>query len=132
MHRRHSMRRWPISSEIMTAMIASALVGACIIALVDSPARPSSADDWRRTATGWERASHWRSPAILITSDEPARHVSNSGRFDTHPAVIALLQLTATLFVLSAYPARKSVISENRIAFPTQIARSFRASAFGS
>ena len=124
------MRRWLSSSDIPAALVAAALLGACIFAFFHSYDSSASVDDWRRTATGWERSTHWQLPAAQ--TQNPAQLSPNRRRFDTHPAVIALTQLTAALLVLTAFPTGRSIVTADPTAWPTQIARSFRASAFGS
>jgi hypothetical protein len=63
----HSMRRPFTTSELILGLLAAALAWACATALIDSPVRPTVADDWRRTATGWERISLWQTKPVRTT-----------------------------------------------------------------
>jgi len=99
--------------------------------------RPSLGDDWRRTAHGWERIDQW-SPPPAHRSDSnhqsPAnaiRHAA-SGRLDTHPAVLALAELVGVLVALWSFPATSPGSGRFAGGCSAFLARSFRASAFGS
>jgi hypothetical protein len=91
----------------------------------------SPADDWRRTATGWQRMSDWSMSAstFALAADQTLPVARNIGRIDTHPAVLALGELVAAL--LGLYAFRSSRILPAARHWPALIARSFRASAFG-
>ena len=124
------MGRWFSSSEIVSAIIVAASVGMCAIVFIDPQAPSTSADDWRRTASGWERSNTWQIAASQPTVSQPSPPAR--GRFDTHPAVIALAQLTAGLLVLASFPVQQKRSENPDFAFSARIAQSFRASVFGS
>jgi len=89
-------------------------------------------DDWRRTANGWERISAWPTFTFDMAPRRPqptpaTPHAQH--RFDTHPAVLALLQLVGVLLALVAFGSQSS---RNQEDWKSLLARSFRASAFGS
>jgi hypothetical protein len=70
-------------------------------------------------------------PRIEARQVQPLAAIHSSARLDLHPAALALFQLTATLIVLAAGRAG----AKANAACPslgTLVARSFRASAFGS
>jgi hypothetical protein len=120
-----SIRRNSITSKL--AAIAIAIVMVCFVC------RNSHSDDWRRTASGWERMGNWTmnaSAAVfpLLADHHPA--TAKASRFDTHPAVLAFGELVAVLLALYAF--RSSPILPAASQWPALLARSFRASAFGS
>ncbi len=92
-------------------------------------------DEWRRTAHGWERAAAWAKPASLSAKSNQPKRVSSSGfsgRFDTHPAALALVQLVGALTALAAFTPFSACVTAHRPHWKAVLARSFRASAFGS
>jgi hypothetical protein len=101
--------------------------------------RVSSTDDWRRTANGWERTSNWSSTAWGATNRQVGesqtgfviRALNHRRRIDAHPAALALLQLIGSMLALAAFSPRGREILTDRPFFAL-IARSFRASVFGS
>jgi hypothetical protein len=120
------------SSTIRHAVCATLLGGLCaglFAAAIGRPVKPI--DDWRRTAHGWERTMTWarahRDAAILSfkqASDKQAR-------LDTHPAALALFQLTAAMLALALFGPRGRTLLRKTPIFELLV-RSFRASAFGS
>jgi hypothetical protein len=120
-----------IDGKTIALIVGFAVVAYSFFQGCDVPPPLSSAgDDWRRTATGWEHVGHWEHPIDRFNLPLPA-HSDKAGRFDTHPAVLALLQLVVALLALNAFPripARAASSSGNLVAL---LARSFRASAFG-
>jgi hypothetical protein len=92
----------------------------------------SRPEEWRRTAQGWERSTMWlvvaSGPAESIKSS-PAR-VSAKIRFDTHPIVLAFVQVVGTLLAFFAAAAYRQRPEHGGLL--SAILRSFRASAFGS
>jgi len=98
-----------------------------------------SSDDWRRTARGWERSGHWTSNDRPVFRKELAesshrfteRFVESGRRLDAHPAALALAQLTGSMLALAVFsPRGRSILKETP--FSVLLARSFRASMFGS
>jgi hypothetical protein len=92
-----------------------------------------NADQWRRTAAGWERATQWPT-AIGLRRVSTALQASSAkaptpARYDTHPAVLALLQIVGTLTALRMFASPAPQSFRGWLAMLTQ---SFRASAFGS
>jgi hypothetical protein len=97
------------------------------------------ADDWRRTAHGWERVRGWsnsaRSSAIIESTASPRpvaeRSIRNLNRTDAHPAALALTQLVGSMLSLAVFsPRGRSFLRET--SFAMLLRRSFRASVFGS
>ena len=100
-------------------------------------------DDWRRTANGWERVHSWPTatsrswPLFGIHNEKVSaptvspRAANRYSRLDTHPAALALAQLLASVFALTLFsnPHQNPLCPASLL---TAIARSFRASAFGS
>lgn len=104
------------------------------------PLAANASDDWRRTANGWERNHSWPtaiSPAWRLfhinafASTTSRTQASSRPRLDTHPAVLALAQLFASILVLSLFRSPQQA-SPSLSALLATISRSFRASAFGS
>jgi hypothetical protein len=93
----------------------------------------NNADQWRRTAAGWERSTQWPmasgSRAVSAPLPSSAAKTSTDERYDTHPAVLALLQIVGTLTALGIFAAPAPQSIRGWLAVLTQ---SFRASAFGS
>jgi hypothetical protein len=85
-------------------------------------------DDWRRTASGWERVGHWPVSTDSGTA-RPATSPTLRASMNTHPAVLALGQLVGVLVVLGLFSSSQSHASGGLIG---RVSRSFRASAFGS
>ena len=108
--------------------IAAAILGWLLINSSDSSVS-NTHDDWRRTANGWERTTDWPRAAAAVSKQPRIRARSQpSIRFDTHPAALALGQLTAILLALFAWPASKRPAKTGWL---SAITRSFRASFFG-
>jgi hypothetical protein len=107
------------------------LVGLAAQQLVSLPPAPRvNADDWRRTATGWERNDRWLiNRDILSLPYKPSEPSSSKRRFDTHPAALALWQLAAALAALVYFRERPRQLTLKSLR--SFISRSFRASAFG-
>ncbi len=93
----------------------------------------SRADQWRRTSAGWERATEWPVFREIRTVSRPlpasAISKANDSRYDTHPAVLAFLQIIGVLAALSVFtvPAPQTFRGWRAL-----LKQSFRASAFGS
>jgi hypothetical protein len=118
------------SAATLFAVIGCALVGWLHLS---PPIR--SGDEWRRTADGWERTGHWEQQSSAGSAFERPLNAERMGkkvRFDTHPAVLALFQLVATFLALKAFPygRERSITAAGE--WKALLARSFRASAFGS
>jgi hypothetical protein len=97
--------------------------------------RSNRQDDWRRTAHGWERTIAW--PKLPTESAKKSVRPLKSYRpwsirLDTHPAGLALLQLVGGLAALAAFGPSRSAATAHRPHWKVILARSFRASAFGS
>ena len=91
-------------------------------------------NEWRRTADGWEWVGTWPAPAIKIATKprQPTPVVRHAQlRLDTHPAALALLQLVGVLLSLVAFRSQSSH-GQDSIDWKSVLARSFRASVFGS
>src|SRR5437867_1344132 len=81
-------------------IVLAIAIASCLAIGSFSAAKPVRHDDWRRTANGWERSSKWpkalqRTPPAKHPSSHDARR--SPARIDPHPAVLALMQLTASL-----------------------------------
>lgn len=127
---------FPVRHAVCAALLAGLCAGIFVAGIV-GPAK--STDDWRRTAKGWERSSGWSNPARSAASFEPAersfriaeRLVHVGRRTDAHPAALALAQLVGSMLALAIFsPRSRSLVKETT--FFTLVARSFRASVFGS
>src|SRR4029077_16866982 len=98
----HTRARIAAAGAIM--LIGAAL--SCLSVGAFSSAAPSHHDDWRRTANGWERTASGPKTAALPAKNnasQPATYREFHGRFDTHPAALALLQLVGALGALAAF-----------------------------
>jgi hypothetical protein len=117
----------------MTIMLIAAVLGSLTIGSYGS-APGAARDDWRRTANGWERAAAWPKSiahsAANLRSQAPGKPIFQ-GRFDTHPAALALAELVGSLIALAVF-ASPSRAKTGHIHWTTILSRSFRASAFGS
>jgi hypothetical protein len=132
-----SHRLTSISSKLKHAAIAVLFLGALGLAgYIPLGGSPSSGDEWRRTANGWERIGHWQTTTASMALDRTPLTNSSPGavigRFDTHPAGLALVQLVAVLLALYSFPSRLHPSAASHDGWLTLLARSFRASAFGS
>src|SRR5262245_14623220 len=109
--------------------IVAVLVGLLVVAEYSPLRRVSHGDDWRRTSTGWEQVSRWKSatPRTVLPPRQNGRQI----RIDTHPAVLALIQLVGALFAMQAFPTGSRRLLSKRSSWRTLLTRSFRASAFG-
>ena len=118
-----------IRHAVVAALLVSLIAG---IFAVGTGNPLKSTDDWRRTPTGWEHRSAWSPGADTIAAHrrlEPA--TARSARLDTHPAGLALLQLVGALLSLAVFgPQGRRLLKERP--FSALLARSFRASVFGS
>jgi len=115
------------------AAVGAIVLLAGLIFVSQATAKPA-ADDWRRTAHGWERSSDWPKIArhrIEARQLQPLAAIHSTARIDVHPAALALFQLTASLLVLAASRAGATANATSP-SLGTLVARSFRASAFGS
>jgi len=96
----------------------------------------SSGDEWRRTADGWQRIADWPSAKVSgrFVQASSARAVDRvqSARLDTHPAVLALVELVAILLALYSFPFGRQRPLTPRDGWIRFLARSYRASVFGS
>jgi hypothetical protein len=135
--------RWTILAAPLLILFGAYLLTASGLTATPHANKSNSsgtADDWRRTANGWERTQSWSSPSAwslfqtkaTSAPAKPLRRPARSyTRLDTHPAALALVQLLASIFALTLFrdpqqnPVRLSCL-------PDIIARSFRSSAFGS
>jgi hypothetical protein len=110
------------------AVIAIAFV--LVLALLSGrPHMTPNADPWRRTAHGWEQTTDWQVSAIA----RPTATVTTARpRFDSHPAALALVQVVGTLLALYGFPVGASQPASGSRNWLDLLARSFRASAFGS
>jgi len=121
--------RYAIGAALMCGLIAGMLG-------VDVTTRLESGDGWRRTAHGWERSDRWSSTTGTTQSSEPPptfykRFAQNGRRSDAHPAALALVQLVGSMLALAVFsPRGRSMLSQTPLS--TILARSFRASVFGS
>ena len=127
-----------LSHRHLAAGVAMALIAAIVTCLTVSGSNssdPAQHDNWRRTAHGWERTTAWpKPPPKPATNSRPQRpsfHASRS-RFDTHPAGLALLQLAGSLAALAVFRSALAPATTRRPHWKAILARSFRASAFGS
>ena len=117
-----------------TIMLIGAVLSCLSVGAFD-PAPSVRSDDWRRTANGWELTSTWFRPIAPSAKDSQPKHhatASISTRFDTHPAGLALLQLVGGLTALAAFAPLPASATSHRPHWKVALARSFRASAFGS
>jgi len=113
-----------------------AAAGLALILLGIAALWPSRGDDWRRTANGWERALHWEVGAstfsLQATSQKPGHSLAQPARVDSHPAVIALVELVFSLLGLYWFPFGSSAATAFHCPnWRALLVRSFRASAFG-
>jgi hypothetical protein len=80
-------------------------------------------------AHGWEQTTDWQVSAIA----RPTATVTTARpRFDSHPAALALVQVVGTLLALYGFPVGASQPASGSRNWLDLLARSFRASAFGS
>src|SRR4051812_36174438 len=117
------------------AIVLIGVILSCLSVGAVNDAGPASRDDWRRTANGWERATAWSKPVLAaarINQPHYAGYRTFRGRFDTHPAGLALLQLVGALVALAAFRSSGAPATGRRPHWKAALARSFRASAFGS
>jgi hypothetical protein len=117
------------------AIVLIGVILSCLTVGAVNDARPASQDDWRRTASGWERATTWSKPVLAaarINQPQYAGYRTFRSRFDTHPAGLALLQLVGALIALAAFRSSGAPATGRRPHWKAALARSFRASAFGS
>jgi len=110
----------------------AAIVAASVVLLTLLQVDFSSREEWRRTAHGWERSSAWLVAASGPAASLPKQSVQSPANFrlDTHPIVLAFVQVLGTLLALftvapnAAWPSHGGLLAA--------ISRSFRASVFGS
>ena len=119
------------------AFVVIAVATAAICVSFGQSERTQVEDGWRRTSAGWEKVAVGAGSASA-TQQSPAFHTTNMPsrkvqRWDTHPAVLAVLQLAAVL-ALFAMPMgwRTGSSGAGRVLarLPRLVANSFRASAF--
>jgi len=127
-------RRQNNTSDWALFFIVAAFAVAGLLTVTAWPKSPAgNADQWRRTAAGWERATAWPIASGLRAVSAPlaasSAKASAHPRYDTHPAVLALLQIVGTLTALGIFAAPAPQSIRGWLAVLTQ---SFRASAFGS
>ena len=132
------MRRGWTNQELFFG--AALAVAVCLlgVAIQQVQSQPSAADDWRRTNVGWERAGQWKMFASAQVSmperdsdKNRDRQAMSLQRLDTHPAVLALLQLVGVLVAVASYPAQGTLQAPAAPALGATVSKSFRASAFG-
>jgi hypothetical protein len=87
-----------LSRSVLIILIV-AVISSWISSGERTGADAAHAADWVRTADGWE------SRAVLDPYEPPAPPA-------VHPAVIAVLQLLASLFFLAAFPSRVSLVGQ--------------------
>lgn len=138
--------RWTIVGAPVLILFAAYLLTSGRIIATPQAAKPTksvaAADDWRRTANGWERTQSWPVAASRpwqlfaarhlppTASPTAARVATRSSRLEMHPATLALAQLSVSILALAFFGRTH----QNPLHFSslfTAIARSFRASAFG-
>src|SRR4051794_28466138 len=115
------------------AAVAAMVLLAGLMGASRANAKPA-ADDWRRTSHGWERSSDWPKMARVHTTTRSLQSrapTPSAARLYPHPAVLALFELAGSLLFLAAgrSGAKANTASPS---LGTLVARSFRASAFGS
>jgi len=124
--------RFRFTASVAIILLAAALATLTVGSFGSAP--PTARDDWRRTANGWERAAAWPKAiahsAANLRSQAPGTPIFH-GRFDTHPAALALAELVGSLIALAVF-ASPSRAKTGHIHWTTILSRSFRASAFGS
>lgn len=126
----YQAREW-----LMFAAIAVVTAGICVSFRHSD--KPQAEDGWRRTSAGWEKVAAGAGSASA-TQHNPAFHTSNMPprklqRWDTHPAVLAVLQLAAVLALFAmpiGWRIDDSGAGRTLARLPRLVANSFRASAF--
>jgi len=117
---------------IRQAICAALLAGLCAGLFAAAIGRPlKSAGEWRRTAHGWERTIAWSQTHSDAAKVGFHRSGEKRARLDTHPAALALFQLTAAMLALAIFGPRGRLFLQ-QTSFSKLLAQSFRASAFGS
>jgi hypothetical protein len=133
-----AMAQAPLTlARVATAgtIVLIGVVLSCLSVGAFDPTPSVRRDDWRRTENGWERKSAWSRPAVLFAKRSLPKHqttVSIHTRFDTHPAALALIQVVGALSALAAFAPLRALGKAHRPHWKATLARSFRASAFGS
>lgn len=132
------MLRQPISFRILAAIAGGTFVLTMLgLEIMHVPTPRGAADDWRRTAGGWERTSAWDLPMSehgyrVIHSASNARLKGFGPIRGIHPLTLAAGEFFAALVAIAAYnrpfwtAARWSLKRGLAIVY-----KSFRASAFG-
>ena len=122
----------PLGFVCLAALIIGAAAGSFYSARSATHRRVPD-DAWRRTASGWERARDWQpKPIKHVSAVAFENDVSDARRWDTHPAALALAQVIGVLSILKFVPRRNPTQSKAWHQVPAVIARSYRASFFGS
>jgi hypothetical protein len=130
----------PVTYLIRNAMCVALLSGLFAgIYGAGSGGQLKSSDEWRRTANGWERSGSLSSKTWIATNNPLAesshrftQQAARDGRrSDAHPAALALVQLVGSMLALAVFgPRGRRILQETP--FSVLLARSFRASVFGS
>jgi hypothetical protein len=120
-------------------LIGAAMAGAGFLTVTASSKLPAGrAEQWRRTTVGWEHAAAWiktNDPRVIdlqsVSAPSPRTRATalTSRRYDTHPAVLALLQIVGTLTALAMFAAP---VAPSFRGWRAMLRQSFRASVFGS
>lgn len=66
-----------------------------------SKSAAANEDPWRRTAAGWELVGRWDGPNSSL------QYTPFSLRFDSHPAVLALLQALSVVGAFALFPPNR-------------------------
>jgi hypothetical protein len=80
-----------------------------------SEADGTSGDDWRRTADGWQRRSHWGVANVSPTRHGPLARI--------HPLAIAAFQLTVSVVALLVVPRQVPWQDRGQVERSMRIAR---------
>jgi hypothetical protein len=128
---------WMLQDHWRRAIGFTGLLGLCLIGSSCGScwADGLNADDgWRRTASGWERRKDWAlidkgSVLYLASAGGP---IAASIRWDTHPAVLALVQIVVVVVGYATFPAQRRVGNATENSWRDAVAQSFQASVFGS
>src|SRR5262245_15228089 len=100
--------RWTILGAPLLILFGSCLLTASRLTATPQANFSATADDWRRTANGWERIHAWPTAASRAwplfsgrqqqtnTSATASHAATRPSHLDTHPAALALAQLVAS------------------------------------
>jgi hypothetical protein len=114
---------------LIILLSASAWCGVLVLERFDAAGNHLSSGDeeldegWRRTTSGWERLAPrilvWRAinPRGTASGDgpeAPLAQIAPAARWDFHPAILALLLLSAVVIVFCMFPGRGKVDAHRR------------------